>query len=511
MLNALSLLLISVPVLAFTWAYGGTRAATLAEVMPWASFACLIGIFLFPQRRDKEAWDSSIKRVLKGFVKDPCLWVVVVFLLYLVIPLFNVALCPTCDWQRINAGENPFPPFRFLPFCVNPKEHAGLLWWFGPLFLVALGVRHGLVKSGKRAFFEGLVWNGAALSFFGFIQLVFGAKFPYWGEVARPIHFFSVFGYPNDAGSFFAFTYVLSLGLWCQTMARVEERDLSEGVSHPYIRAHYPVLLVALNFCAVLASLCRAAMSLSVLMTFVFVVYSVMRAFSGEGWRRGLRFRHSVTACVLLFVLAGAVFVYAPPEVGREFSTVNVLSTSNRVTGKGQYHTRVATAMMRDFPFFGVGGWGYKHFCLSYMTPADKKVLQTVGGVNVHNDYLQYLAELGMVGAGLLLTCFVLLATPWMRTWRHLTQKALAMARASMGASTLTIFVVEPPVLWTFLAIAVVAIHAFGDCPLRAPAILVSLATVMPAVCGFLPHDPKKHKGGDHSAGVGTIKSGRRV
>ena len=86
MLNALSLLLISVPVLAFTWAYGGTRAATLAEVMPWASFACLIGIFLFPQRHDNEAWDSSIKRVLKGFVKDPCLWVVVVFLFYLVIP-----------------------------------------------------------------------------------------------------------------------------------------------------------------------------------------------------------------------------------------------------------------------------------------------------------------------------------------------------------------------------------------------------------------------------------------
>ena len=507
MFNALSLILISAPVLVFSWAYGGTRGAVLVTWMPWATLACLAGLFLFPQRHERESWADSIVRVFKAFVKDPCFWVVVAFLVYLTIPLFNVALCPSCDWRKIDAGADPFPPFRFLPFCVRPNEQSLFLWWFAPLFLAALGVRHGLVRAGKRAFLEGLVWNGAALAFFGFIQLVFGAKFPYWGEVATPTHFFSVFGYPNDAGSFFAFSYVLSLGVWCQAMARVEERGLDEEQSHPFIRAHYPIILVSLNFWAVLATLCRAAMTLCVLMTGVFVIYAIARAFAGEGWRRGLRFRHSVTACVLLFVLAGAVFVYAPPEVGRELRTVNVFSLSNRVTSKGQYHSRVATAMMRDFPFFGVGGCGYKHFCLSYMSSAEKRQLQKVGGANVHNDYLQYLAEFGMVGAGLLVACFVFLALPWWRTWRRLTLAAIAASRSSMGTSTLTIFVVEPPVLWCVMAIAVVLIHAFGDSPLRVPAILASLATVLPAVCGFLPHEPKSRTSEGTPRGKNIVKS----
>lgn len=493
-MNALTLLLISAPVLAFTWTYGGTRASILAQVMPWASLAALVGLFFLPQRHEGETWLMAEQRVLRSVVRDPFFWTALAFVAYLVIPLFNVSLCPNCDWKQIAAGANPYPPFRFLPFCCNPHEHAGVIWWFGPGFLAALGVRHGLTRSGKRAFFEGLAWNGAALAVLGIIQLVSGAKFPYWGEVAKPTHFFSVFGYSNAAGAFFALSYAISLGIWCQAMARVQAVGMDDKpLKHPFVSAHYPLVAVALNMFAVLATLCRAAMTISILFTALFVGYILLRAFSGDGWQRGLCFRHAVAACTLLLALFGAVFVYAPPEVGRELSSINSFALADRVSGKGQYHTRVASAMMREFPFFGVGGWGYKHFCYSFMDDRDMRSVQTVGGVNVHNDYLQYLAEHGLVGMGLLVASLVLLALPWWRTWQGLVKQAVAASRSSMGASTLAIFVVEPPVLWTLFALFGVFIHAFGDCPLRVPAILVTMFTMLPAVCGFLPH-PKRKK-----------------
>lgn len=491
-MNALALLLIALPALALTWVYGGTRASMLAMVMPWASLAGFVGLFLLPQRHESESWSHSVKRVLRSVLKDPFFWTALAFLIYLTIPLFNVSLCPNCDWKAIREGANPYPPCRFLPFCCNPHEHAGLLWWFGPGFLTALGVRHGLSRSGKRAFFEGVAWNAAAMSVLGFIQLLSGAHFPYWGSVERPTHFFSVFGYPNAAGAFFAMSYAVALGMWCQAMARVVARDADgQPIRHPFIQAHYPAVAAALCLGAVLATLCRAAMSIAILFTGIFVVYILMRAFSGGDWHRGMYFRNAVAACSLMLVLFGAVFVYAPPSVGRELRSITSLALADRVSGKGQYHTRVATSIMRDFPLYGVGGWGYRHFCYSYMSEKELCSPQLVGGANVHNDYLQYLAEHGLVGMGLLVASLVLLALPWWSTWRRLVKAAMVAARSSMGASTLVIFVVEPPVLWTLFALVGVGIHAFGDCPLRVPAVLVTMFTLLPAVCGFLPHNKK--------------------
>lgn len=492
-MNVLSLLLVSLPVLALTWTYGGMRAPELARLAPWAMLAGLVGVFVLPQRHKGESWRDAEVRVLKAVFKDAFFWTALALVVYLLIPLFNVSLCPTCDWQQIDAGANPFPPYRFLPFCARPAEHADLIWWFAPTLVAALGVRHGLTRSGKRAFFEAIAWNGALLSALGFVQLMTGAKSPYWGEVARAVHFFSVFGYPNAAGSFFAFMTAVSLGVWCQSMARSEQWAMDTTPRrHVFLATHYPFLAFALNACGAFASLSRAAMSFALVLVVLFLAYVLARVVASESWQRQTSFRNLVAAYAVLLALAAAVFVYAPPEVGRELRSLNSRAMADRVSGKAQYHTRVATDIMREFPIYGVGGWGYKHFCLSYMTDKEIKTMQKTGGVNVHNDYLQYLAELGLAGTGLLVACLVMLIRPWWSTWRQLSAEAFKSARAGMIMPSLPIFVVEPPVFWTLLAVVVVLVHAFGDCPLRVPAILVALFTVFPAACGFLPHQKKK-------------------
>lgn len=488
MLKQVSLLLISTPVLAFAWTFGGCRADALAKVMPWASLACAVGTFLLPQRHPGEAWKGAAGRVVLGVLKDPFFWIALLFLGYLLLPLFNVSLCPVCDWKAIDAGADPYPPLRYLPFCANPHEHAGVLWWFGPALLSALGIRHGLTRSGKRVFLELLAWNGAALAVLGFLQYATGAQFPYWGKAIRPTHFFSVFGYPNMGGAFFTLSYALSLGIWCSRMGDAEASSLDMG-AHPFVRAHYPFVAVALTLAALLATLCRAAIVLAVGLTAAFFLYVVLRAFVGNDWRRGRRFRSAVVAVLLMMGLFGAVYVYAPPEVGREIGTVSPLAVADRVSGKAQYHTRVATAIMRDFPLFGVGGWGYRHFSQAYMTPEELKRQQVAGGANVHNDYLQFLAEHGLVGFAMLVVCVWLLALPTGREWKRRAAKALAAERSSMGASTLTLFAVSPPIVWTFLGCVAVLVHAFGDCPLRSAAVLSAFLAILPASFGFMPRE----------------------
>lgn len=486
-----SLLLVAAPLLASAWAFGGLRADLLARVMPWASLACAVGIFLLPQRHsDEGGWLAAERRVLGGLVRDPFFWTALAFFVYLLVPLFNVSLCPICDWRQIDAGVNPFPRFRFLPFCSHAGEHAGVLWWFGPALLTALGVRHGLLRAGRRALVELLVWNATALALLGFVQLATGAAFPFWTKPERPMPFFSVFGYVNTAGAFFAFAYALSLGLWFDCMGRVEnaQQDLPQASPrHLHVRTHYPLLAVSLNLCAVLATLCRAAIVLSAMLTGIFFVYLVLRAFSGADWRRALRFRSAVAAALLMFGLFGAIFVYAPPEVGREIRSLSPLALADRVSGKGQYHTRVASAVMRDFPFFGVGGWGYRHFGPVYMTEKERRGMQRSGGANVHNDYLQFLAEHGLVGFGLLVACAWLLLRQTVQIWRQLLVAEMAAERSRMSPSSSLIFVVQPLVVWSFLGCVAVLVHAFGDCPFRSGSVMTMFFGVLAAMTGFLP------------------------
>jgi len=488
-----SLLLVAAPVLSLAWTYGGSRALALRAVMPWACAACAAGLLLLPQRHEGEDWPTAERRVLAGLLKDPFLWALLVLAVYLAVPLFNVSLCPVCDWRAIDAGADPYPPYRFLPFCACPAEHAGLLWMLGPAFLGALAVRHGLTRRGKRMFLEVVVWNGALLALFGFFLVLAGIDRPLGaGASGARTHFFSMFGYPNMGGAFFTLMYAMSFGLWFFRMGNVESLPMdkaSNRAPHSFLRSHYPVIAVALNLGGVLGTYCRAAIILSAALSAAFVIYAVLRAFTGQDWRRARRFRNAVVSCGLMLGLFALVYIYAPVQIGREVGTVDTLSVADRLSGKGQYHTRAATAIMRDFPVFGVGGWGYRHFAPAYLSQKDLSQRQMGGGANIHNDYLQILVEHGVAGFALFALCVWLLARPTFQTWRKRVVKILTVGRSGLGSSSLVLFAAAPPVLWGFLGCIAVCVHAFGDCPLRSGAVLSGLLAVLAASIGFFRHD----------------------
>lgn len=492
-LQTLSVALIASPVFALAWAWGGMRGEVLRPLSPLLVLASVAGMLFLPQRHPAETAGMAWRRVWGRILRDPFTWTALALIVYLVIPLFNVGLSPILDAAAIAAGADVHPPFPYLPFCVSAREHLGVVCWFVPILLSSLGIRHALTRTGKRWLFEAIVWNGALLAALGFVQICTNAHFPFWGEAPHRIHFFSVFAYPNMAGAYFTLVYAFSLGLWVYRIEEVENAPLAAELGgapiiHTRLWAHYPFVAVALLLCAVLATLCRAAMTLTFLLTGLFLVYVLLRPLAEKGMERARRFRSIIAVGGLFLALTGVVYVYAPSDVGRELKTLNAFSVSDRVTGKAQYHTRIATAIMRDHPLFGVGGWGYRHFCLDYlMREKGEKSLQTLGGANVHNDYLQFLAEHGAVGFILMVLCLYLLANPMLGDWHRLAQSETARARSGMGGSSLAVFSVASPVLWTFLGTIAVLIHAFGDCPLRAASVLSLLYVSQAIVLGFLP------------------------
>ncbi len=483
--NAVALALVTLPAMAIAW-FQGTTTENVAVAAPWVIGSFLTATFLLPQQRPAETFFGTFKRSIYLILRDPAIYLALAFIALLGIALFNPALCPSCDWEAIDAGANPYPRWRALPFCVNLPEHRMVILHFAQVLACALAVRHALTRDGKRAFFEAMVWNGAALALFGFVQMAFGAKAPFWRECAHPVHFFSVFGYPNHAGAFFTLAYACSLGLWCLRMEKAASRSIDDSpLRHPLIARHYPLPAVALSMFAVLATLSRAAMFLSVILTFLFMGRTALVSISRRS--RSLR-ATAISGIVLMLALIGAIFVYAPPEVGRELATLNLRALADRTSGRAQYHNRIATSIMRDFPFCGVGGWGYRHFARSYMTEAESAHAQIDGGANVHNDYLQFLAEHGLAGFALLAACIFLLVKPVAIKWRDTVARE-RFSEKTVIMKPVAVFAVEPTVFLGALGCVAIFVHAFGDCPLRSTAVFTCLLSALAALIGFLPHD----------------------
>lgn len=175
----------------------------------------------------------------------------------------------------------------------------------------------------------------------------------------------------------------------------------------------------------------------------------------------------------------------------RESERISLVDGLDRATGHGNQHVAIALRVWKDHPFFGCGGWGYRHFSVDKMTDDEFDHMQTVGGVNVHNDYLQFLAEHGAVGLILFFLVIGLLLWPVFRIWRKMIE-AVRFLKAQ-PPKPIAIFALPAPVFCILVTVLMTMLHALIDCPLRSPAVLTLFFVSMAALDGFLPHVKEQH------------------
>ena len=479
------------------WMFGGTRGSLLTPVVPWLFVLMAEVLLCFPQRRRYENTYDARERVWRELKKDPMTWLVVGFLALLALPFANNGLCVNCDAAAIAQGISPDPPVKFLPFCVNRIDHLNVFLWFLAALPAMLIVRRCLEPRGKRLVLELAVWNGAALAVLGFVQHAMDAPGPLWSEasglaVGTAGDFFSTFGYPNMAGDYFTLLFGISVALWRRRTDELREtrelKDISNAGSprsRMFWTDHYFLIPAAIFFYAALNTLSRAAIILVTTSAVVYFLHAFMVYLSRL--HRAQRVKATAVGLLAVGAIVFAASLFAPETLRREVDTLGTTVVLDRVTGRGQYHTRVATAIWREHRLFGVGGWGYVHFCLPMMTPEERKDVQMVGGINVHNDYLQFLAEHGVVGFGALAAMVVLLVWPVGRAWRRMARNTRFMKPKNLPPKPVQVFVLPAPVFCLLVAATCTLVHAFGDCPLRSPAVLTLFLVTLAAMPGFLP------------------------
>lgn len=474
-MNGIALVTALLPVLVETWRplWSGSEVPSAGWlIVPLVSLAA---IFIFPRRHPGEKYGETVKGAVRCFFTDPLSLVALSFLVILAVPLFNVGLCPVCDAHLISGGASPDPAFRHLPFCVNAVEHLSVFRWFVSAIAVALAVCFGLRRKWKQIVCEVLCWNAALVSAYGFVKAFTDGALPAGG--------FSVFGYANQGAAFFVLSYALSLGLWAMRQMEVSEQEVKgRSLAHPLLGRHYPILPVAFNLLGVIATLSRAGILFVIVLSALFFIYISVASMAGK--RRVHRVR-GLTSLLLLIGLVVSVSVFAPPEVGKELATLTARGVADRASGHGEYHERIATAIMRDYPFFGVGGWGYRHFSPRYLGSEKQKNVQRVGGANVHNDYLQFVAEHGLVGSALMVAVFFFLLRDVFGVWRLAYLRYRFTPTAKTPVAPLVVFCANPMMFFASLGCLCVLFHALGDCPLRSPAVLVTLFAVVAAIAGY--------------------------
>ena len=491
------------------WLFGGARGDLLVPVVPWL-FALMVEIIVFfPQRHRGETIYEARARVWHAMKRSPLVWVSCGLFLLLLIPFVNNGLCTGCDAALIAQGRSPKPLVPFLPFCVDRLDHLTVVLWFAVVLPSAVAVSHSLTRRGKRLVIELIMWNGAALAVLGFVQGAAGAPGPFWMKAlnrwGNTCYYFSTFGYPNMAGAYFTAMFGLAMALWrdmCEQL-RLEESKLdpselsasNAGKYGRFWRRHYFLMPAAVLFFAALNTLSRATIVLVTATALVYFAHTLVLVLSRM--RRARRVSVGVWSMVIFGLILFFAVITMPEKMKKEVDTLGTVTMLDRMTGKGQYHVRVATAIWKDHPLFGVGGWGYAHFCTDKMKELEipLRELQIDGGANVHNDHLQFLMEHGLVGFGLMLTILVILVRPIVSQWRGMVQGLRFKKGKDVPPKPIQIFALPAPAFFILVATCAVLIHAFCDCPLRSCAILDVLFVSLAALPGFMP---KQQAGEQH-------------
>jgi hypothetical protein len=297
------------------------------------------------------------------------------------------------------------------------------------------------------------------LALVGLLQYLTRTPRLFW---LMPAHgpFFASFAYANHAAAYFVLMGAVTAGFLFREAFQFQR----------HLPAYHVGLLVAiLGLCLLGAnlSLSRAGVILAWGLACLVAIYGLAR-----GWRRlgppgkvNLLVAVACTGCMFFFAVSG----FGRSAIRQQFLVrhaqihplVPALSRLNLDLGDRPLLARSAVDMWRAHPWLGVGGWGFRYLAAYHLPETHWPILRrNAGWANVHNDPLQFLAEFGVVGGGLMLLALGALVVP------------LATHRLAHGA------------VFTLASVGLVLVVVFSliDLPFRCPAILWTWVTTLAAL-----------------------------
>lgn len=430
------------------WRWGGLRRSDGS----WFALAAgvLAAWLLLPLSRPAAAASH------RWWCKDVYFWSGLLFLAYLGVQWWNAGRQLVYD-PVVGRWGFTAPRHPTLPWAIGRDEAAQMFHWFFPAWVVGLCARSPKIsRAGLGLVVRGLIASAGALALFGLVQFLSGTRAVYW-ILPMKDDFFASFTYANHAAAYFLLLAALSAGVLFRQLFRRDR--LVRTAEKAWLTGTLLLCLVGANL-----SLSRAGVILSWMLALEIAAYGLI-----HGWR-WLRATARVNlAAAVLAAAIGLVIVVSGTggeAIRGEFAmklrpirqalpgveTVNLdLSDRPRLWS-------TAWSMLQDHPWWGVGGWGFRHLAAFYLPQELWGYLgRNPGRANVHCDPLQFLVEFGCVGAGLMTLAVsalvVALFTPGLHRGALFTMTCSGLFLVAVF-SLIDLTFRCPAVLWTWTAMA---------------------------------------------------------
>jgi O-antigen ligase len=425
-----------------------------------------LGLALWPRDyRGKGAGGSSFRlRTLPTLWRFPVFWIGGIFLLYTLVQVLNSAWIFVPNehggWLQGVSHISWLPNGVRTPFAQgNPWRS---LMIYASAWMSVCAVWTGFTRrKALRFLLEILVVNAFLLALLGLAERALHADRIFWSWTPPDGYFVSSFVYRNHAGAYFnlALAVCCTLGIWYyRRQVRRDERSSPAVVFG---------LLAGVIVAIVLFSYSRAATLLMV--GFLAVVATIIA-------RIAFASRYSDRS-VLTTVFAGLAFFAV---VGLSLCSLSTDRMAERMRGLEQEITagfenrrvvvdRATWEMAQDQLALGWGAGSFR-FCFPGYQVRHPEICvardshRRMFYEHAHDDYLELLAEYGVVGCSFLLAglCYYLVRLIHLRVWRH------------------------SPASILLLGCLVTMAHAALDFPFGNPAILTTWCCLWPILLRWL-------------------------
>lgn len=385
-------------ILASTWILGSNSAAGPCA-LSWLGLlapAIAVGAYLRPERRSR----LGLK---------PLLWL-------WPLALFNLLVLASClapSFRELHYGDEiVLAPIRlpaWKPSTAEPRVSLQSLWLFDALYLSAFNLV-AIVRRRRalRALLLGAMANALALAVFGTVQRLTGARGVFFGLIPAPwqTFFFATFLYHNHWGAYALLMIAVCLALAWRYLLRAA--SLRHFARTPGLLAILTALLLAVT-----EPLC-ASRSCSALLLPLFGI-------AAAHWlarlvRKRRQYRESVAAPIFGGCLAAAALAAVTWFLAGDVIEARVATTRQQLAqlhvegglGSRSVLYRDTWRMARDKLWFGWGMGSYPRVFMEYNTQEYSPVDGLMNFYRAaHNDWLQSVAEDGLVGTALLALCAV--------------------------------------------------------------------------------------------------------
>jgi O-antigen ligase len=411
----------------------------------------------------------GIQRSFQNLIRFPLFWLGLAFLVYVLIQALNPAweyqLAGGYWWLQKIDCVRWLPAGMRAPFAISNPWRSLMIYTDAWLLVNTLWVGFTRRRS-LQILFTVLGCNAFALAIFGLAQkalhleLIFG----FWKPPAS--YFVSSFIYKNHAGAYFNLLLCLTIGLFFWYSYR-SQRHLDKS-SPGSVFAFFSLAITAIIFFSASRT---ATLLMGVIVLSVAVYYFLKKRQNKADLMDNLPIWFPL-GCVILF---GFVAIYSL-DTGTIIDRLYEAAETAEVDGTGirEVVSRATLEMAKDNLACGWGAGCYRYYFPVYQVRYPELERDDGRGhklfwEHAHNDYVETLAEVGLVGLSL--------AALWLGC------AAWLMIRARVWENSLALFAT--------LGLVITAVHSTVDFNFQNPAIMLTWCALVPAIILWAERDKR--------------------